>query len=162
MNNGYIDFLIILGAGKIESERRARYAVQIAKQGNFHVLVTGKKSDKINPEKMIKTEAEYMAEVLEESGVCRERIHLDTIAQSTYENLALNRTLVEAVNAKTIGIVTGYFHSYRVNRLAKKIYPHLNIVTLPVKPVTMQDYQAEAVSFIWELLHTASRSSYTR
>ena len=122
--------------------------------GNCHYLVTGKCSDKINPEKMARAEADYMALVLNYGGIPEDKIHRDTIARNTWENFYLNKSLVEAINPRTIGIVTGYFHSYRSKRFAKIVYPDRKIVSYPVPIRNSRDFLFEAVSAAWELKST--------
>lgn len=152
------DLLIVLGAGKRESMRRASYAAELGNDwsNRFHwngqFLVTGDCSDKINIEKMKRSEAEYMSLVLNLKGISSERIHLDTIAKNTWENFYLNRTLIEAMNPKCLGVVTGKVHSKRAMNYAEKIYGGKEIISYPVPVKDIWDVGIETITFGCEVM----------
>lgn len=135
------DLLIVPGAGRLESRRRATYAAKVARKVGCHVLASGYKSNG-HPE----SEAEYMREVMLRLGVDSSKMHIDNLASNTLQNVKLARTLVEALNVRRLGIVTGHFHMIRTAELARMFYPDREIVEYPLPIITPWDVFAEGLT----------------
>ena len=67
------------------------------------------------------TEAEAMAEYLENCGIDANRICLEEKSTSTYENLKKSLAFIDDERRDKRGIVTNNFHIYRAVKLAKSI-----------------------------------------
>jgi uncharacterized SAM-binding protein YcdF (DUF218 family) len=64
------------------------------------------------------TEAQVMADLLQQSGIAAHRIMMEDSSKNTYENLLYSQKFVD-INAKIV-IVTSEFHLFRAKRIAKK------------------------------------------
>lgn len=85
------------------------------KAGDYPVLIVSGGLD--NPQMKL-TEAEGMAEYLEQLGVPEADILLENQATSTYENLLFSRRIMEEQGMKTAAIVTHRFHGARAEDIA--------------------------------------------
>ena len=150
-NINEIDILFVLGAGRLESKRRARYAAEIAKDYDFPIVATGSAPSKWNIFFQRTPEAIYIAKTLIENGISNDRLLLDRRARDTRENFSNSLGLVERIGAEYIGIVTGKSHSDRACRYARKVFPEREIVSYPV-PIGKNPAMlaVEGVSWWWE------------
>lgn len=146
-----IDILFVLGAGRFESTRRARYAAEIAKPYYFPIVATGAAPAEWNLFFQKTPEAVYIAKTLAGNGISTDRIHLDPRATDTKENFSNSSELVKKIDAEYIGIVTGKAHSDRARRYAMRIFPGRKIEAYPVplgkNPISLA---VEGFSWWWE------------
>lgn len=75
------------------------------------------------------TEAEYMAKVLEENGVAKDKIYIENMASDTEENLKFSSEIVKRIQSgkdlsahKKIGILTSGFHLKRTKLIANRYF----------------------------------------
>ncbi len=65
------------------------------------------------------SEAQAMAEYLEEKGISKERMILEDASVNTYENISFSRAKMEGENPRVV-LVTNNFHVYRSVGIARK------------------------------------------
>ncbi|OWA37932.1 hypothetical protein B9G55_04525 [Saccharibacillus sp. O16] len=86
------------------------------KQGDYPRLIV---SGGLDDPQMKLTEAEGMAEYLEQRGVPKADILLENEATSTYENLLFSQRIMQEHDMKTAAIVTHQFHGARAQDIAE-------------------------------------------
>lgn len=116
-----LDYVIVLGAQvradgpsrtlRLRLDKAAEYALQ---NPETTLILSGGQGGR-EPE----TEAQAMERYLVEKGVPKERLLLENRSESTLENLAYSRLLIEKQPAK-VGILTSNFHLYRARKIAEK------------------------------------------
>lgn len=117
-----------------DSGDRLTYAAWLYQQGRVErLLLTGGGIDFLGPEG-IPSEAENMATLLEQMGVPREAILLETEARNTYENALFSRQLLEEASAGRVLLVTSALHMPRAVALFER--QGLNVVPAPTDYLT--------------------------
>ncbi|MNJ49678.1 vancomycin high temperature exclusion protein [compost metagenome] len=137
-----VDVGIILGAsmwGDRPSpglEERLRHGLEQYRAGKFKLfLLTGG----LDQEGYKYTEAEGMANYLEEHGVPREAMLLENEATSTYENLKFSQQIMKEQGLNTALIITHTYHGNRALEIANALnyeHPRLSLTkTKVLKPL---------------------------
>jgi len=144
-----LDALIVFGAGKIESERRARYAAKIGFNFRYPIIVSGGRVLFSNSRH---TEAEIMRKALESCGIDCSRIYLERNAENTSENIEFSRNLLAFFRkARRIGLVTSRTHMPRVRELSREKLRDYYLEYLAVESRNLRDYSAEAITYACEI-----------
>ncbi|WP_179218548.1 YdcF family protein [Saccharibacillus sp. O23] len=104
-------------------------------KGDYPALIVSGGLD--NPQMKL-TEAEGMAEYLQQLGVPESDILLENKATSTYENLLFSRRIMEERGMKTAAIVTHRFHGARAEDIAEFLgYDDPQFVLAPTKELNL-------------------------
>ncbi|MDO3412820.1 YdcF family protein [Saccharibacillus sp. CPCC 101409] len=127
-SGGKTDVGIVLGASLWSNKpspalkERLEAAIAGYQAGDYPMLIV---SGGLDNDRMKLTEAEGMAEYLEERGVPKSDILLENEATSTYENLLLSQRIMQERGMKTATIVTHRFHGSRSADIAEFLrYDH--------------------------------------
>lgn len=145
-----LEAIIVLGAGKIDSRRRVRYAAEIARTEDFPIIVTG-----------ANWEAEDMEEELIRNGISPARIKREGKACNTLANIEYSKQKLEEIGITSgkIGIVSGKAHLSRASRFAKRLMPEYKIIRLPVPIRNRGDIALECVSLFTEIFIPAIKDT---
>ncbi|NGZ74472.1 YdcF family protein [Saccharibacillus alkalitolerans] len=155
------DVAIVLGARLWDNrpspalKERLDAAYAGYERGDYPMLIVSGGLD--NPQMQL-TEAEGMAEYLEERGVPKSHIVLENEATSTYENLLFSRRIMEEKGMRTAAIVTHEFHGARARDIAEFLgYEDPQFVLAPTKELNIwQTRGRETLAFTKWLLDKAS------
>jgi len=79
-----------------------------------YILLTG------GPVGSERPEAELMAEYLQEKGIPKEKILLETKAMDTIENILFTKEIAEGLGCSACTIISNSFHLRRIRHLAKE------------------------------------------
>lgn len=116
-----VDYVIVLGSqvrGRTPSYNLARRLDKayeyLQENPQTTVILSGGQGD---GEEI--TEAEAMAEYLEEKGIPKERMLLEDKSKDTYENIKFSRELMDSQDVQIV-LVTNDFHIFRSIGIAKK------------------------------------------
>lgn len=121
------DVGIVLGAslwGDVPSpglQERLEQSIQDYKDGKFKLFLLTGGRDTPNSKY---TEAEGMANYLEQHGILREKILLENEATSTFENLKFSQTIMEEHGYDSALIITHTFHGNRALEIAEAFGYH--------------------------------------
>lgn len=137
-----LDWIIVLGAqvrGRyITNSLRRRLDCALAYTQRFphvKVIVSGGQG----PGEAV-SEAEAMAEYLEEKGIPGEQIYKEDKSTSTRENFGYSRKYADAEQEK-VGIVTNDFHIYRSSLIARQEgYRNIYLIPADSNPVFQLNY----------------------
>jgi vancomycin permeability regulator SanA len=100
-------------------EERLQQALKDYREGKFrYFILTGG----LDTAESKYTEAEGMANYLEEHGVPREIMLLENKATSTYENLKFSQQIMEERQLKSALIITHTFHGNRAFEIAESLH----------------------------------------
>jgi uncharacterized SAM-binding protein YcdF (DUF218 family) len=119
------DVLIVPGGSLLDpglmgvnSYWRSIYALQAWRTGGFHdILITGG-SDPRTPI------AALMSDFLKSQGVPATAIHVETRSNSTYENAAYSKPLLDQLPGTKV-LLTSDYHMYRAHRVFEKAGIHV-------------------------------------
>ena len=159
------DLVMVLGAGVLESKRRADYSANLVKYLDLPIIVSGGVPRKIpllqNSNK--KTESEIMKSILVRKGINEKRIFEERNAQSTYENFKNSKPLIDKLKCSRVAIVDGLTHISRSLKIANENFPQYTFGAFPV-PLNYKNpflnLTIEGISAILEL--TSKKNSKYR
>jgi len=130
MQNNF-DAIIVLGHGQKNREinpilkNRLDKAVEIFESNReAKIILSGGK----NHSKEF-SEAELMADYLENKAVKRENLILEDKSKNTFENFVFSKKIIEQYGFKNIALVTSDYHIKRVQMIAKKM--SLDVLSFP-------------------------------
>lgn len=127
--DGRNEYAIILGAkvnGDVPS-LSLRYRLDAAlSYANEHPHVTFVLSGGQGPDENI-SEAEAMKQFLVEEGIQEHRLILESVSESTYENLLFSKELLPA-SVRDITIITSDYHLARTKKLASSLGLQADVV----------------------------------
>lgn len=152
------DLVMILGAGIIESRRRAEYASKIIENYKNKIILTGGIPKKISfiQDPKEKSEADIMEEILCKHSINKKRIFKEAESQNTLENFVKSKNIIKDFNVKNIAIIDGLAHIKRSLKTAEEIMPEYNFKGFPV-PIT---YGNIFINFIIEGISKILETSY--
>lgn len=122
----------------------AHYAVHLFKNGYGKYLIFSGGVLQTDPNtytKTEKTEAEVYAEIARKLGVPENRIHIESRAQNTAENLRFSLALAKekGLDATSFMIVHKPYNERRLETIIKKQIPEMNYI-ITSEPTTFKEY----------------------
>ena len=97
------------------------------------------------------TEAEAMADYLQNQGIEKMRIYLEDRSRTTQQNLEFSETFLDK-EKHCVGIVSNNFHLYRACQIAKRLgYQRIEPVAASCHPLLFVNYMIREVLAVWKL-----------
>lgn len=149
MPNRNIEAIVILGSGKYESQRRARTAISVLRKYGVpgcRVFACGEYPHRNTFERIEKKEAEYIAEVFEGTGI---NVEKECKSKNTYENL--RNVSADISEVSNIAIITSRAHTFRANRLARKLWGNKNIKCFAAETKNFKDVLSDFAYMLIEV-----------
>lgn len=147
------DYLIVLGAqvrgrkitdSLLRRLKKAQTYLSVHKETKVIVSGGQGKGEAI-------TEAEAMADYLQNQGIEKMRIYLEDRSRTTQQNLEFSETFLDK-EKHCVGIVSNNFHLYRACRIAKKLgYRRIEPVAASCHPLLFVNYMIREVLAVWKL-----------
>ncbi len=101
--------------GRMLRRRLNKAAEELERDNTLMCVVSGGRA----PDQTL-AEAEAMAEYLRERGIAPERIIVEKMSSTTYENFLFSKNLLEQYDLpRRVGVVTDRFHQFRSGRIAR-------------------------------------------
>ena len=121
------DGVVVLGGGH---EERPRQAMKLYEEGRAPwILVTG--------------DGGIIVSDLTKRGLPPPALRHETEAKSTWENAQFSRPLLEAEGARSVILVTTWFHAQRAKRIFEEQYPNFAVsVSFEPRPLVLTQWDA--------------------
>jgi uncharacterized SAM-binding protein YcdF (DUF218 family) len=147
------DYLIVLGAqvrgrkitdSLLRRLKKAQTYLSVHKETK--VIVSGGQG-----KGEVITEAEAMADYLQNQGIEKMRIYLEDRSRTTQQNLEFSETFLDK-EKHCVGIVSNNFHLYRACQIAKRLgYQRIEPVAASCHPLLFVNYMIREVLAVWKL-----------
>lgn len=147
------DYLIVLGAqvrgrkitdSLLRRLKKAQTYLSVHKETKVIVSGGQGKGEAI-------TEAEAMADYLQNQGIEKMRIYLEDRSRTTQQNLEFSETFFDK-EKHCVGIVSNNFHLYRACQIAKRLgYRRIEPVAASCHPLLFVNYMIREVLAVWKL-----------